>query len=217
VPFLEEALLASESELVFPGITPDTDLPQVLRRALARAGIVKGFEHRCRRCGCGYRERTKDNTLLFCPKHKYRLWPIALVRQLRFHDLRHTAIHLLFDAGLDVPVVQAFARHRDPKITVQLYGHLRAEWILRKIEGVDLLRRDAITPETTLATRGTITTHPNLGPEITPGIPHPSELMPPFRRGEIGRGQVVKQWKTRFQRSFSAGRQSAGWRSLPAF
>jgi hypothetical protein len=49
------------------------------------------------------------------------------VRPLRFHDLRHAAIHLLFDAGLDVPVVQAFARHRAPKVTVQRYGHLRAD------------------------------------------------------------------------------------------
>ena len=64
--------------------------------------------------------------------------PIPLVRPLRFHDLRHTAVHLLFNAGLDVPVVQAMARHRDPKLTVKLYGHLRPAWVLRQIEGVQL-------------------------------------------------------------------------------
>src|SRR5450631_4005152 len=108
---------------------------------------------RNRKRGCGHREQANDNGLRFCPKHHYCLWPIPRVRPLRFHDLRHTAIHLLFDAGLDVPVVQAFARHRDPKVTVPRYGHLRAEWTLRKIEGVDLFRRDAATPATTLEAR----------------------------------------------------------------
>jgi len=34
---------------------------------------------------------------------------------------------LLFDAGLDVPVVQPMARYRDPTVTVKRYGHLRSD------------------------------------------------------------------------------------------
>jgi len=154
-PFLEEALAASDGELVFPGITADTDLPGVLRRGLAAAGLTSGFEHRCRGWRCGHHETAKDNAPRFCPNEKHRrklrLYPKPLVRQLRFHDLRHTAVHLLFDAGLDVPVVQAMARHRDPTMTVKRYGHLRSDWALRKIERLSLLpRRDAATLATTL-------------------------------------------------------------------
>jgi integrase len=143
-PFIEEALEASTNEHVFPGITEDTDLPAVLRRGLADAGLTTGFEHRCKGWRCGHREMAKDREPRFCPKPKHRrrmrLHPTPLVRQLRFHDLRHTAVHLLFDAGLDAAVVQAMARHRDSK-TTQRYAHLRADWALRKIENMSLLSR----------------------------------------------------------------------------
>jgi len=145
-PFLKEALEESEGDLVFPGITEDTDLPKILRQGMADAGLITGFEHRCRGWRCGHRETAKDKAPRFCPKEKHRrklrLHLKPLVRQLRFHDLRHTAVHLLFDAGLDAAVVQAMARHRDSKTTAR-YAHLRADWALRKIEKLSLLPRNA--------------------------------------------------------------------------
>lgn len=93
-PFIEEALEESEGDLVFPGISEDTDLPKVLRRGLADAGLTNGFEHRRRAWHCGHRETAKDKAPKFCPKDGGRLWPKPLVRQLRFHDLRHTAVHV---------------------------------------------------------------------------------------------------------------------------
>src|SRR6185312_6844877 len=87
----------------------------------------------------------KDDAPRFCPspKHrrKLRLYPTPLVQQLRWHDLRHSHVTLLLKAGVDMPVVQAMARHRDPK-TTQRYNHLRADWALRKIEGMTLLPPD---------------------------------------------------------------------------
>src|SRR5450631_397294 len=60
VPFLELAIKASKSELVFPRpdgsmMKEDVDTENVLRRALARAGIVLGYDHACRRKGAAIR------------------------------------------------------------------------------------------------------------------------------------------------------------------
>jgi integrase len=58
VPYLQQALKRSSSELVFPNqkgemMRPDVALEGVLRRALGRAGIVQGYEHVCRKKECG--------------------------------------------------------------------------------------------------------------------------------------------------------------------
>jgi integrase len=66
------------------------DLEGKLRRALGRAGIVLGYEHVCRVKGGGHSERFSNAVLRKCPKHNHKLWPKALVRPIRFHDLRHT-------------------------------------------------------------------------------------------------------------------------------
>jgi hypothetical protein len=59
VPYLQRAIAASPSELVFPNpdgsmMREDVDLVGVLRRAMGRAGIVIGYQHVCRRKGCQY-------------------------------------------------------------------------------------------------------------------------------------------------------------------
>ena len=53
-PYLDAALRLSPSRWVFPAAdgsqrAPDTNLKAVLQRALGRAGIVDGYEHRCRK------------------------------------------------------------------------------------------------------------------------------------------------------------------------
>ena len=62
LPWIQLAVKASPGEILFPradGLqhAPDVQLQDVLRRALARAGIVNGYEHRCRRKGCKHSER----------------------------------------------------------------------------------------------------------------------------------------------------------------
>src|SRR5438067_9207679 len=98
VPFLQRALCANNSDYVFPGpdrqmLDEQTKLEQVLRRAMARAGLVTHYEHICRRCkhaGQPHMEKHDDAELRRCNACGMKLWPRAIPRHLRFHDLRHT-------------------------------------------------------------------------------------------------------------------------------
>ena len=113
---------------------PDVALENILRRALGRAGIVLGWDHVCRRKDCGYTEAAPDAALRLCPTHKYKLWPKARVRQIRFHDLRHTTASLLMMAGASIAAVQRILRHRDPRITTEVYGHLSGDFLHSEID-----------------------------------------------------------------------------------
>ncbi len=119
---------ASPSNLVFPAAdgtmrSRDTALDRVLRRALGRAGIVTGYEHRCRRKGCGYSVVAPTPDCGRCPKCKMVLWAKPLPRHVRFHDLRHTAATLLLKNGVPSATVQKVLRHKDARLTLE---YLRA-------------------------------------------------------------------------------------------
>jgi len=129
LPYLRDAMGSSQSELVFPaadGIMRqrNTNLRAVLRRALARAGIVLGYDHVCRRQGCGHKERHADAASRRCPKCDMLLWPKALPRPLRFHDLRGTTATLLARAGVPLVVAQRILRHTDPRLTANVYSRV---------------------------------------------------------------------------------------------
>lgn len=145
IPFLEHAMASSPSALVFPKhdgsgrmMREDVKLGPVLRAALARAGIVTGYNHVCRKRGCGHGEQHPDAGLRHCPTHKMKLWPKALVRQIRFHDLRHTTASLLIMAGADLAAVQKILRHKDPKMTTQTYAHLEDQYLHQEIDRLKL-------------------------------------------------------------------------------
>ena len=134
---LTEALDASGSELVFPDEkgamrTRGAPLHDVLRR-VRRAGIVSGYVLVCRRRGCGHREQHQAPAPANRrgPTCNMRLWPCALPRPLRFHDLRGTTATLLARAGVPLVVAQRILRHSDPRLTADVYsrvdlGDLRA-------------------------------------------------------------------------------------------
>jgi hypothetical protein len=103
---------------------PDVSLEGLLRRTLRRAGIVTGWTHKFRKQGCTHVEDAEDAALRRCPVHHHKLWPTAEVRPLRFHDLQHTTASLLMMAGASPAAVQRIMRHNDPRITVDVYGHL---------------------------------------------------------------------------------------------
>lgn len=129
VPHLRAAVKSSGSQYVFPRADgglhrQDVAADDVLRRALGRAGIVLGYEHRCRRHGCGFKELRPDATQARCPRCNFSLWPKAIPRHVRFHDLRHTTATLLLKEGAPLAVVQRILRHSDPAITTETYGHL---------------------------------------------------------------------------------------------
>ncbi len=139
LPFLEEAIRRSPSELVFPSedgtmMRRDVALESVLRRALGRAGIVTGWRHVCRRKGCGHAEVAADDGDRKCPTCGMSLWPKPQVRPIRFHDLRHTTATLLLQAGVPLASVQKLLRHRDPRITVEVYGHLTPDYLRTEVD-----------------------------------------------------------------------------------
>src|SRR5512133_1726243 len=128
-PFLEAAIRDSSSALVFPrpdgSMQPeDVKLDRVLRRALGRAGVVTGYDHRCRRKGCGYSKEEPGNDPGRCPRCNMRLWAKPLPRHVRFHDLRHTTATLLLKMGVPLVSVQRILRHKDVRLTASTYGHL---------------------------------------------------------------------------------------------
>jgi len=131
MPYLEDAIASSPSNLVFPA--PDgsmtseaVQLELVLRRALHKAGIVESWLHKCRRAGCRHVETASDDGLRRCPRCQMKLWPSGQVRPIRFHHLRHTTASLLLMRGADVAAVQRILRHSDPRLTTETYGHLVA-------------------------------------------------------------------------------------------
>ena len=150
-PYLKVAIEASPSGLVFPApdgrmMSKEVGVEHVLRRALARAGIVQGYRHVCRaRVGpkgkrdpqaprCAHVEATPDRAPRRCPIHKDLLWPCAVVRPLRFHDLRHTTASLLMQSGANPAAVQRILRHSDPRITTEVYGHLAPGYLRAEVD-----------------------------------------------------------------------------------
>src|SRR5216684_3769220 len=157
-PWIEYQLEHAPGPLLFP--TPDgsqrsreADPQKVLRHALARAGIVEGYEHRCR--WCKYSVRAADNECRYCPNCVKRtdgrgrplipprgrmLWPKAIHVGMRFHDLRHGFATELLRRGVDVHRVQRLMRHSDVRITTGTYGHLVVEDLRAAVDAHTPLR-----------------------------------------------------------------------------
>ncbi len=133
LPYLRIASNQSPSELVFPRPdgsmhSEDINLPRILRSAMARAGMAKGWVHKCRWCG-HHSDQVSDSEVRRCPKAGCgkKLWPVPVLRAERFHDLRHTTATLLLKMGTPLAMVQRLIGHSDPAITTEDYGHLESE------------------------------------------------------------------------------------------
>jgi integrase len=121
---VEDLQRQDREPVVFPApdggmVRDDFKFAVILRRAMARAGVVEGYLQVCRKKGCQHEEWAADNTERSCPKHAIRLWlwPKPIVRKITFHHLRHTAGSLFLMSGVPLEVVQKMLRHTDPKIT----------------------------------------------------------------------------------------------------
>lgn len=147
LPVLARAIEASHSEYVSPSpdrtMRPEQGDPRnVLRHALGRAGIVEGYEHLCRRCkarGKANIERRQDAELRTCPVCEMKLWPKAILRPMRFHDLRHTTATFVLQAGVDFHRVQRIRRDRDVTLTADTYGQLQVEDLRSEVNTLALM------------------------------------------------------------------------------
>ncbi len=166
VPYLKAACdQHPNSELVFPATNgkqhpAHVDLVARLQAAMRRAGLVEKYTHTCRRKGCGYTEDHRDDAQRRCPKCEMRLWPVAHVRHLRFHDLRHTTASLLTMAGVPITAVQRVLRHSDPRLTANTYSHLAPDFLQGQIDTLKFGEADEV------------------GSDVTPLLPDPEEEEP---------------------------------------
>jgi integrase len=94
----------------------------VLDRAFARAGLVTGYRHICRRQDCGHGGHARARR---CPKcNMEQLLARRMPRRLRFHDLRATTATLLARAGVALVIAQRILRHSDPRLTANIYSRV---------------------------------------------------------------------------------------------
>lgn len=93
-----------------------------------------------------------------------KLWPVAIPRMMRFHDLRHTTATLLLRAGVDPYRVQRILRHKDVRTTTMIYGHLDVEDLRSAV--------NQLVPGTATAAEGipleAVVEQGNSGPFATP-------------------------------------------------
>jgi len=119
-------------------LTRGKRLSPMLRRALARAGFVTGYKHKCRRHGCDYVEEAKDTEPRKCPKHGMRLWPVAEVRQVKFKATRATCASLLTQLGASRTAVSAVLGHADMKTTMAHCAALSPGFLRAEVERLRL-------------------------------------------------------------------------------
>ena len=132
-PRLTKALRDAPGPLVFPRTdgtmhSRKLRLNRMLRAAIARAGLIEGYEHRCRAAHCGWKELRPSPALPeACPScGKPSLWAKPIPRHVRFHDTRHSGgTAVVRSAGM--AVAQKFLRHSDVRLTIHTYGHLDVE------------------------------------------------------------------------------------------
>lgn len=138
-PHVRAAMKSSPNEFLFPRadgkpFKPDTrrGLVKRLRRALAKAGLVLGYEHACRRCKrrvklapdsalvASWRHADADQRV--CPNCGMKLWITAIPRPMRFYDLRHTHATLLRKSKVEKAGVGAQLGHHSARMT-DVYDH----------------------------------------------------------------------------------------------
>ena len=120
----------------------DFKLAEKLRSAMARAGIVLGYKHICRRCKAkriDSHEDAPDGTIRRCSKCNAKMWPSPVPKPCTFHELRHTTATLLLAAGADLWAVQKMLRHTDAQVTTERYAHLVPGYLQAQITRLRLV------------------------------------------------------------------------------
>jgi integrase len=129
-PHLERALREAPGRLVFPREdgtmhSRKLRLNRPLRSAIAKAGLVTGYEHRCLSAGCGHvAPSSEPEAPDRCPScGNPTLWSKPIPRHVTFHGTRHSfGTAMVRRAGM--AVAQKALRHSDVRLTIHTYGHL---------------------------------------------------------------------------------------------
>jgi integrase len=187
LPYLMAAL-RSPGPYLFPWADgrmrpPGYAAGRVLRGALGRAGLVLGYDHRCRSCkhkGKPHVERHANNAPRACPRCHQRLWPKALPRPLRFHDLRHSCATILLRAGVDIHRVQRILRHASVTTTASTYAHLAVDDLREGFEaayGQPIAQSEPV-PAALTGSDGPNPAHPAQETTSSAGHAPPTSLIP---------------------------------------
>jgi hypothetical protein len=125
-----EAAFSSPGPLLFPrrdgSMYPSNlRLGRMLRGAIARAGVVEAWLHRCRAPGCHHEVRSQKATP---PERcsqcgKPTVWAKPIPRHVTFHGTRHS-FGTAVVRGAGTAVAQKALRHSDVRLTIHTYGHL---------------------------------------------------------------------------------------------
>ena len=146
VPYLQHALATRPGPYLFPD--PKTGKPRtknsaskVVERTMRRAGLIEGYDHKCRRCaartGKAYVERHGDAEIRRCPVCGFCLWPCAVARELSWHDLRDTTAKLLKKQGISIEKIALILRHADIKLLEkEIYGETEAEDLREAVNSI---------------------------------------------------------------------------------
>jgi len=136
---IRRAIEMSPSELVFPRedggrFRKDTKLSRILKVAMGDAGVVLGYEAKCRRKGCGHKELLALKETKACPRCGFVLWLVPRTRRIRFHDLRHTAVTLHREAGADPLCIRLLVGHANASPTEEIYTHVSLAYQRRELD-----------------------------------------------------------------------------------
>jgi integrase len=90
--------------------------------------------------------REGDGRQLGTPQHPrnvtrvfYRVLENGGLRQIRFHDLRHSAASLLISQGVQLVEVSKLLGHSELRVTADLYSHLQQQTAARAAQHMDAL------------------------------------------------------------------------------
>jgi integrase len=152
-PFIEHALDGFPGVYLFPDPKGEPHkaaikVEQKLRAALAKAGIVEGFIHKCRRCasrGTPHHERHPDSERRRCPNCTMLLWPSPVKVKMKFHELRHSTNTLLASLGVPETVRADILGHRTKAMT-RRYTHLSVKQMRDGFRKLDSAKPITVAP-----------------------------------------------------------------------
>jgi integrase len=187
-----EPWLRTPGPLLFPNRNGEqrgrgVHMEHLVRGAMVRAGFCDWYDHKCRRKACGHTQRHVDAEPRRCPECGMKLWPVGHARNVTFHGTRHTNATLALKAGASIASVQKILRHKDPRLTINTYGHLTVGDLADDLNRVHL--PGVAAPEQHVSGQGRRAENcERLDPNCIDALGKTPELVSPLSRGGFAEG-----------------------------